>query len=101
MLAHVRLDHAARKCAACAGAACECAAHEGLTTSVLLMKMLMTSVLLSAGTIQIDAHTTMLSVSDILFTLLGFGFAVGSTIRVGQLLGAQRPAQAKLAGPSV
>ena len=40
----------------------------------------------------------MLSVSDILFTLLGFGFAVGCTIRVGQLLGSQRPAQAKLAG---
>ena len=53
---------------------------------------------LSAGTIQIDAHTTMLSVSDILFTFLGYGFGVGCTIRVGQLLGSQRPAQAKLAG---
>ena len=40
----------------------------------------------------------MLTVSDILFALLGFGFGVGCTIRVGQLLGAQRPAQAKLAG---
>ncbi|DBA75631.1 TPA: hypothetical protein ACH3X2_009067 [Trebouxia sp. C0005] len=50
------------------------------------------------GTIQIDAHTTMLSVSDILFTFLGYGFGVGCTIRVGQLLGSQRPAQAKLAG---
>ena len=42
----------------------------------------------------------MLTVSDILFALLGFGFGVGCTIRVGQLLGAQRPAQAKLAGHS-
>ena len=40
----------------------------------------------------------MLTVSDILFALLGFGFGVGCTIRVGQLLGARRPAQAKLAG---
>jgi Na+-driven multidrug efflux pump len=40
----------------------------------------------------------MLSVSDILFTFLGYGFGVGCTIRVGQLLGSQRPAQAKLAG---
>ena len=53
------------------------------------------------GTIQIDAHTTMLSVSDILFTFLGYGFGVGCTIRVGQLLGSQRPAQAKLAGAHV
>lgn len=51
-----------------------------------------------AGTIQIDAHTTMISVSGVLFTLLGFGFAVGCTIRVGNLLGAQRPAQARLSG---
>ncbi len=39
-----------------------------------------------------------MSVSDILFTFLGYGFGVGCTIRVGQLLGSQRPAQAKLAG---
>lgn len=51
-----------------------------------------------AGTVALDAHTTILTLCVFLFISFPFGVATASTIRVGNLLGAGRPQQARLAG---
>ncbi len=51
-----------------------------------------------AGTIEVDAHTAMLTLSVFLFLSFPFGIATASTIRVGNLLGAGEASTAKLSG---
>jgi multidrug resistance protein, MATE family len=41
-----------------------------------------------AGTVELDAHTAMLTLCVFLFISFPFGVATASTIRVGNLLGA-------------
>lgn len=53
---------------------------------------------LHAGTIEVDAHTAMLTLSVFLFLSFPFGIATASTIRVGNLLGAGQPDTAKVSG---
>ena len=43
---------------------------------------------MSAGTVELDAHTAMLTLCVFLFISFPFGVATASTIRVGNLLGA-------------
>ena len=50
-----------------------------------------------AGTYEVDATSAMLNCISILYFTLPYGFAVVSTIRVGNLLGAGETAQAILA----
>ena len=52
----------------------------------------------AAGTVELDAHTAILTLCVFLFISFPFGVATASTIRVGNLLGAGRPQQARLAG---
>lgn len=47
---------------------------------------------------QVDAHVAMLTVIAFNFLSFPFGIAVAATIRVGNLLGAGRPAAARAAG---
>lgn len=50
------------------------------------------------GTVELDAHTAILTLCVFLFISFPFGVATASTIRVGNLLGAGQPHQARLAG---
>ena len=50
------------------------------------------------GEVQVDAHMAMLTVIAFNFLSFPFGIAVAATIRVGNLLGAGRPAAARAAG---
>lgn len=54
----------------------------------------------ATGTAELDAHTAILTLCVFLFISFPFGVATASTIRVGNLLGAGRPWQARLAGES-
>lgn len=53
---------------------------------------------ISAGTVQLDAHTAMLTLCAFLFLSMPFGVATASTIRVGNLLGAGLGQQARISG---
>mmetsp|Transcript_7620 Transcript_7620/g.22493 ORF Transcript_7620/g.22493 Transcript_7620/m.22493 type:complete len:596 (+) Transcript_7620:1342-3129(+) len=50
------------------------------------------------GTVELDAHTAMLTLCVFLFISFPFGVATASTIRVGNLLGAGLGQQARLSG---
>lgn len=50
------------------------------------------------GTVELDAHTAMLTLCVFLFLSMPFGVATASTIRVGNLLGAGRGQQARISG---
>ena len=52
----------------------------------------------TTGTVELDAHTAILTLCVFLFISFPFGVATASTIRVGNLLGAGQPQQARLAG---
>ena len=52
----------------------------------------------AAGTVEVDAHTTMLSLFGLLITLTAWGIGCASTIRIGNLLGAGHVQQARLSG---
>ena len=47
---------------------------------------------------QVDAHTAMLTVTTFNFLSFPFGIGIAATIRVGNLLGANRPVAARAAG---
>lgn len=51
-----------------------------------------------AGTVELDAHTAMLTLCVFLFLSMPFGVATASTIRVGNLLGAGLGQQARISG---
>ena len=53
---------------------------------------------LPAGTIEVDAHTSLLTLCEFTFVTVPFGIATATTIRVGNMLGANRPGAAKRAG---
>lgn len=50
------------------------------------------------GTVELDAHTAMLTLCVFLFLSMPFGVATASTIRVGNLLGAGLGKQARISG---
>eukprot|EP00891_Asterochloris_glomerata_P006992 jgi/Astpho2/6992/Aster-x1413 len=50
------------------------------------------------GTVEVDAHTTVLSLFGLLITLTAWGIGCASTIRIGNLLGAGHVQQARLSG---
>ena len=52
----------------------------------------------AAGTVEVDAHTTVLSLFGLLITLTAWGIGCASTIRIGNLLGAGHVQQARLSG---
>ena len=50
------------------------------------------------GTVQLDAHTAIMTLLEFLYISFPFGIATSATIRVGNLLGAGRPHEARIAG---
>ena len=54
--------------------------------------------LLGTGTVAVDAHTSLLTLCEFTFITVPFGIATATTIRVGNMLGANRPGAAKRAG---
>ena len=50
------------------------------------------------GTAEVDAHTILLTLCVFVFISFPFGIATASTIRVGNLLGANRPGLARISG---
>ena len=52
----------------------------------------------SAGTVQLDAHTAIMTLLEFLYISFPFGIATSATIRVGNLVGAGRPHEARIAG---
>ncbi|KAK9809481.1 hypothetical protein WJX73_002316 [Symbiochloris irregularis] len=50
------------------------------------------------GTVEVDAHTSLLTLCEFTFVTVPFGIATATTIRVGNMLGANRPNAAKRAG---
>ena len=52
----------------------------------------------STGTVQLDAHTAIMTLLEFLYISFPFGIATSATIRVGNLLGAGRPKEARIAG---
>ena len=53
---------------------------------------------LNTGTVQLDAHTAVMMLLEFLYISFPFGIATSATIRVGNLLGAGRPREARVAG---
>ena len=47
---------------------------------------------------QLDAHTAIMTLLEFLYISFPFGIATSATIRVGNLLGAGRPREARIAG---
>lgn len=50
------------------------------------------------GTISVDAHTSLLTLCEFTFVTVPFGIATATTIRVGNMLGANKPGAAQRAG---
>jgi hypothetical protein len=48
--------------------------------------------------VQLDAHSAVINLLELLYISLPFGIATTATIRVGNLLGAGRPREARIAG---
>lgn len=51
-----------------------------------------------SGTLQVDAHTTVMAIANSSYLALPFGVSTAATIRVGNLLGAGKPNQARISG---
>lgn len=51
-----------------------------------------------AGEAQVDAHSILLTFCVFIYMSFPFGVSTAATIRVGNLVGANRPSEAKLAG---
>ena len=51
-----------------------------------------------AGTVDLDAHTSLLTLVTFLYFSFPSGVGQASTIRVGNLLGAGQPARAQISG---
>ncbi len=53
-----------------------------------------------AGQAQVDAHSILLTFCAFIYVSFPFGVSTAATIRVGNLVGANRPSEARLAGVS-
>lgn len=53
---------------------------------------------ITSGTLEVDAHTTLMSLCGILWFTFCFGFGVATTIRTGNLLGAGEHHKARVSG---
>ncbi len=53
-----------------------------------------------AGTVELDAHTSLLTIATFLYFSFPSGVGQASTVRIGSLLGAGQPARARLSGES-
>lgn len=51
-----------------------------------------------AGQAQVDAHSILLTFCAFIYVSFPFGISTAATIRVGNLVGADRPSEARLAG---
>lgn len=51
-----------------------------------------------AGQAQVDAHSILLTFCAFIYVSFPFGVSTAATIRVGNLVGANRPTEARLAG---
>lgn len=51
-----------------------------------------------AGQAQVDAHSILLTFCAFIYVSFPFGVSTAATIRVGNLVGANRPSEARLAG---
>ena len=51
-----------------------------------------------AGQAQVDAHSILLTFCAFIYVSFPFGISTAATIRVGNLVGANRPSEARLAG---
>lgn len=51
-----------------------------------------------AGQAQVDAHSILLTFCAFIYVSFPFGVSTAATIRVGNLVGANQPAEARLAG---
>ena len=56
---------------------------------------------LHAGEAQVDAHALLLTCCVAIYMGFPFGMSTAATIRVGNLVGANRPAEARLSGPAL
>ena len=54
-----------------------------------------------AGEAQVDAHALLLTCCVAIYMGFPFGMSTAATIRVGNLVGANRPAEARLSGPAL
>lgn len=59
------------------------------------------SVTHSAGEAQVDAHALLLTCCVAIYMGFPFGMSTAATIRVGNLVGANRPAEARLSGSAL
>lgn len=56
---------------------------------------------LRAGEAQVDAHALLLTCCVAIYMGFPFGMSTAATIRVGNLVGANKPAEARLSGPAL
>ena len=54
-----------------------------------------------AGEAQVDAHALLLTCCVAIYMGFPFGMSTAATIRVGNLVGAKRPAEARLSGSAL
>lgn len=59
------------------------------------------SLMWRAGQAQVDAHSILLTFCAFIYVSFPFGISTAATIRVGNLVGANRPSEARLAGHSL
>ena len=52
----------------------------------------------AAGQAQVDAHSILLTFCVFIYMSFPFGVSTAATIRVGNMVGANRPSEARLAG---